>query len=315
MIDPAVLSKAEALANGLEISRNFNYATLAAFMAVYFDWLLTFDSEVKLIWNAQGLKMKILYLLTRYLSLLYSLPCLYYRFGNATTSECKTLFEGIGSMFAVSAVCAALVVTIRTWAVWGMSKPMTYILFGTFAVTASLILGFFVVGSLKDTTHLEDPTGILVGCTPDIGGLYLPASFVVHAAYDAIILLLMLIRAALLYRWGRNSRLFQALFRDGIMFYVYITGATIYIIWLTGNSDSPKFVVFAITNVVLLFNQGYYEAFMLPIQAAIRSISACRIILHVRMQYEELQLKGLPTSTSCPTVIQIEKGVIESHDE
>ncbi|KAF7783287.1 hypothetical protein Agabi119p4_2663 [Agaricus bisporus var. burnettii] len=296
MIDPAILSKAKALANGLEISRNFNYATLAAFMAVYFDWLLTFDSEVKLIWNAQGIKMKILYLLTRYLPLSFFLPYLYYRFGNATSSECKTLLDGIGSMFVVSAICAALVVAIRTWAIRGMSKPITYILFGTYAVTASLILGFFVVGSLKDTTHYEDPTGILMGCIPDYGGVYLPASFVVHAAYDAIILLLMLIRAALLYRWGRNSRLFQALCRDGIMFYVYIT-------------------VVAITNVVLLFSQGDYDAFMLPFQAAIRSISACRILLHVRMQYEELQLKGLPTSTSCPTVIQIEKGVIESHDE
>ncbi|EKM75952.1 hypothetical protein AGABI1DRAFT_131674 [Agaricus bisporus var. burnettii JB137-S8] len=270
MADPAILSMAKALAKGLEISRNFNYANLAAFTAVYFDWLLTFDSEVKLIWNAQGAKMKILYLFTRYLPLAYSPPYLYYRFGNSTSSECTALYKGIGSAFGVSSICAALVVTIRTWAVWGMNKPITYTLFGTYTVAASLILGFFAV-SLKYTTHDVEATGILKGCIPDIGSLYLPASFVVHAAYDAIILLLMLIRAALLF--------------------------------------------VSITNVVLLFNQGDYEAFMLPIQGAIRSISACRILLHVRMQYEELQLNGLSNITSCPTVVHIERGVLESRDE
>ncbi|XP_006460533.1 hypothetical protein AGABI2DRAFT_117476 [Agaricus bisporus var. bisporus H97] len=201
MADPAILSMAKALAKGLEISRNFNYANLAAFTAVYFDWLLTFDSEVKLIWNAQGAKMKILYLFTRYLPLAYSPPYLYYRFGNSTSSECTALYKGIGSAFGVSSICAALVVTIRTWAVWGMNKPITYTLFGTYTVAASLILGFFAV-SLKYTTHDVEATGILKGCIPDIGSLYLPASFVVHAAYDAIILLLMLIRAALLSQIG-----------------------------------------------------------------------------------------------------------------
>ncbi|KAF7783278.1 hypothetical protein Agabi119p4_2654 [Agaricus bisporus var. burnettii] len=258
MADAFNLSIAKA-ADGLQTSRIINYALMASVVIVYYDWLLTFDSEVKLIWNAKGVKIKLLYLPARYLPLAHSLPYLYYRFGSPTASE---------SMFVVGVICAALVVTLRTWAVWGMMRPMTYLLFGSYTVASVLILVFYIV-SLKYTSH-SVISWLPLGCIGEYQSYYLPAAFVVDATYETVILLFMLIRGASLYRWGKHSRLFQTIYSDGISFYVYITAVSA-------------------ANVALLFNQGDSGLYMLSIQAAIRSISACRIILHVRIQLNELQ--------------------------
>ncbi|XP_006460535.1 hypothetical protein AGABI2DRAFT_117478 [Agaricus bisporus var. bisporus H97] len=77
----------QKLAKGLEVSRDFGYSNVVGSAVVYFDWLLTLDAEIRLVWNAKGSKMKVLYLLTRYLPLVYSPLLLYYRFGNPTVSE------------------------------------------------------------------------------------------------------------------------------------------------------------------------------------------------------------------------------------
>ncbi|EKM82021.1 hypothetical protein AGABI1DRAFT_126369 [Agaricus bisporus var. burnettii JB137-S8] len=182
MADPVIAPLFKELAKGLLISRNINYATLAGFVTAYFDWLLTFDSEIKLIWNAKGVKMKVLYPITRYLPLVYSFVYLHYRFGHSTTSECDTLYKAGGTMFILAAIGAELIVTLRTWAVWGMAKPMAYALFG--AATATAVLSFVLwIISWRDISHLVI-SWLPLGCVPHYAS-YVPIVFVVEAAYDS----------------------------------------------------------------------------------------------------------------------------------
>ncbi|XP_006460453.1 hypothetical protein AGABI2DRAFT_117399 [Agaricus bisporus var. bisporus H97] len=296
MTDPAILSIAKELAEGLHTSRTVNYAHLSGFIIVllrqYFDWILTFDSEVRLIWSVEGVKMKVLYSLTRYLPLAYFPLFLNYRLITGhSESECNALYQAVGLMFTIGAICAALIVTIRTWAVWGKAKYMTYLLFGTYTVASVLILVFFIL-SVEYTTRVfysvllhtatemqnhsaADPVfkEFALGCNPKFETPYLPAAFVVEAVYDTAILLLMLIRGASLFRQGVDSRLFRTIYSDGILFYVYIS-------------------VISITNFGFLFSRGRYESFLLMFQGGARSIFACRIVLGIREQYEKLQAKG-----------------------
>ncbi|EKM75955.1 hypothetical protein AGABI1DRAFT_109057 [Agaricus bisporus var. burnettii JB137-S8] len=188
------MNEIQKLAKGLDVSRDFGYSNVVGSAVVYFDWLLTLDAEIKLVWNAKGSKMKVLYLLTRYLPLVYSPLLLYYRFGNPTVSECTAVYRSIGILFTVAAICAALVVTLRTWAVWDLKKPMTYLLFGTYTVTSILILVLYII-SWKYTSH-SVISGLPLGCIPEFQSFYLPAGFVSEAAYDTLILLLMLVRGA-----------------------------------------------------------------------------------------------------------------------
>ncbi|KAF7775846.1 hypothetical protein Agabi119p4_4239 [Agaricus bisporus var. burnettii] len=175
-------------------------------------------------------------------------------------------------MFTIGAICAAFIVTIRTWAVWGKEKYMTYLLFGTYTVASVLILVFFIL-SVEYTTHPVFNLGLALGCNPKFETPYLPTAFVVEAVYDTAILLLMLIRGASLFRQGIDSRLFRTIYSDGILFYVYIS-------------------IISITNFGFLFSRGRYESFLLMFQGGARSIFACRIVLRIREQYEKLQAKG-----------------------
>ncbi|XP_006462138.1 hypothetical protein AGABI2DRAFT_119000 [Agaricus bisporus var. bisporus H97] len=303
MADPVITPFIKELAKALQISRNVNYATLAGLVTAYFDWLLTFDSEVRLIWNANGVKIKVLYMITRYLPLVCPFLNLYYRFGDATTSECDALYKAGGTMFAVSAIGAALIVTLRTWAIWATAKPVIYALFGIVTVTVVLCFVLLFI-SWRDINHLTVALNLPFGCIPRYGSI-VPAAFLVEAAYDLVILLLLVTRAASLCehfpeqldlssskrlntdRWGRNSPLFQTVFYDGILLYVYIT-------------------VVSVANVVLLFSNSDYEPFLLPIQGTLRSVLSCRIVLHIRMKDDELVRDGLPTMSTCgPSTVQI----------
>ncbi|XP_006460450.1 hypothetical protein AGABI2DRAFT_178007 [Agaricus bisporus var. bisporus H97] len=157
MADATALQLVEEIAKGLQVSRNVNY----------FDWLLVSESEIRLVWNAEGVKMKVLYSLTRYLPIIY-FPLLVPwltdsdHFQNGyTDSECATLYKVISACFTIATHSAALVVTIRTWAVWGKAKYMTYILFGTYAVVFALILVFYII-SLKYTSQIKIQNFFLV---------------------------------------------------------------------------------------------------------------------------------------------------------
>ncbi|KAF7775849.1 hypothetical protein Agabi119p4_4242 [Agaricus bisporus var. burnettii] len=300
MADATALQLVEEIAKGLQVSRNVNYAYLASYMIVYFDWLLVSESEIRLVWNAEGVKMKVLYSLTRYLPIIYFPLLVPYHFQNGyTDSECATLYKVISASFMIATHSAALVVTIRTWAVWGKAKYMTYILFGTYAVVFALILVFYII-SLKYTSHPEVFRGFPFGCVPKYTSRYLPAALMVEAVYDTVITALMLIRGISLYQWGKNSRLFQTLYRDGIVFYVCIT-------------------VVSIANVVLSSSrplQGNYYVLLLTMQGGVRSVLACRIILHIRMQYDALQTNILPRPVikSDRTTVLIERSAIELRD-
>ncbi|KAF7776837.1 hypothetical protein Agabi119p4_5230 [Agaricus bisporus var. burnettii] len=295
-MDPAILLTAEELAIRLQDARNVNYVHLSGFIIVYFDWLLTFDSEIRLIWNMEGTQMKALYLLTRYLPLVYFPLSLHYRFSTGfPESKCNAIYQAVGAMFTIGAICVALIVTIRTWAVWGKAKYMTYLLFGTYTVASALIIILYRL-SLEYTTHPVFE-GLALGCNPKIETYYLPAAFVVEVVYDTAILLLMLIRGASHFRQGINSRLSRIVYSDGILFYVYIS-------------------IISIANFSLLFSRGDYKTFLFMFQGGARSVLACRIVLRIRVQYDKLQVKKpLNTKTGyAPQAVHIRTTVIHSSD-
>ncbi|KAF7776838.1 hypothetical protein Agabi119p4_5231 [Agaricus bisporus var. burnettii] len=281
MADPSTaLPLYEKIIPGLQAVTYTNYLYIASWAIAYYDWLLVLNYEIKLVWKREGVKMKILYSLTRYLPIIYLPILIPYRFNNSLTdAQCTNLYRGIGTTFTIHSLCAALVITIRTWAVWGKAKYMTYIAFGSYTVASTFIFIFYAI-SLKHTSHpkIEILEGLPTGCIPKYDSPYLPAAIVIEAFYDTATTVLMLIRGASLYRWGKHSRLFQTLYRDGIMFYVYITA-----------------ICFA--NAVLLFSKGNYSVLLLTMQGALRSVLACRIILHIRMQFDEMRSNTLSSGT------------------
>ncbi|KAG1798166.1 uncharacterized protein HD556DRAFT_1440511 [Suillus plorans] len=58
--------------SAINIARLGSYFLVAAFVAVMYDWALTFGQEVELIWRQRWSVMTVLYLGVRYLGILYA---------------------------------------------------------------------------------------------------------------------------------------------------------------------------------------------------------------------------------------------------
>ncbi|KAG2107474.1 uncharacterized protein F5147DRAFT_206170 [Suillus discolor] len=56
----------------INLDRFASYFPVAAFVAVTYDWSLTFGQEVELIWRQRWSLMTVLYLSVRYLGILYA---------------------------------------------------------------------------------------------------------------------------------------------------------------------------------------------------------------------------------------------------
>ncbi|EKM82140.1 hypothetical protein AGABI1DRAFT_90409 [Agaricus bisporus var. burnettii JB137-S8] len=132
IIDHSLVSP-EDIKAAVEVAINSQYTDLASLTILVFDWMLTFPSEVELVWGSKWSAMTILYFLTRYIPFVYLPANTRYIFNEGfTLSECKMLYSTVSSLFWIGILFAQLILTIRTWVIWGKSKKLAYWLFGLY---------------------------------------------------------------------------------------------------------------------------------------------------------------------------------------
>ncbi|XP_006464044.1 hypothetical protein AGABI2DRAFT_180157 [Agaricus bisporus var. bisporus H97] len=254
------------LEHAIKTSRNIFYAGLAAYTVLLFDWMLTLDSEIASIWKAKWNYTKVLYLLCRYFHFIdFPLFVRYLSTNTLSASQCKTVYEVGTSVFMAGVVCAELILTIRTWAVWAKGNYVAIGLFGSFLLiwAAVVVLAAFY---LRASNHLSSPLPSLLGCIIEGSGTYLASIFVVIAAHDTIMVVLMITRGIYALRSGGDSRLLKTVYGDGIAFYVYL-------------------FVLSVVNIAIIFNFSELVVLLVMMQGAIHSVLACRVVLHIRQHY------------------------------
>ncbi|KAF7776839.1 hypothetical protein Agabi119p4_5232 [Agaricus bisporus var. burnettii] len=220
---------------------NIQYAELAGATLLAFDWILNFSSEVEMIWKAKWNLVKVLYLITRYLPLAIIPLDLFYISGYFFLPACVAVYDTVMALFVISLLSAQLIFTLRTVAVWGKEKRVTYILFGAFS---------FIVIAIPTLTGLTLKSHRFVDVEVNSGKFcllrfeksygFLAATFVFVAAYDIVILIFMLTRRISVHQFSfplrslsttdhaqRDSRLLKRVYDDGIIFYVYIFGVSV----------------------------------------------------------------------------------------
>ncbi|KAJ3560684.1 hypothetical protein NP233_g10677 [Leucocoprinus birnbaumii] len=163
---------------------------VASITVLLYDYVLTLDLEIKLIWGANWNLGKVLYLLTRYLPFFDTAVVLYYQFSPVLTSkQCAIAYEYSAyflssGMFVVGMSIAELLLTIRTWAVWEKSTRLGVIL--SFLYMGFLVAEYLAVGLyLKSLRHEASPLQPLVTCFIDNMNRLLSVCWIVLMAYDA----------------------------------------------------------------------------------------------------------------------------------
>ncbi|KAF7775878.1 hypothetical protein Agabi119p4_4271 [Agaricus bisporus var. burnettii] len=268
IIDHSLVSP-EDIKAAVEVAINSQYTDLASLTILVFDWMLTFPSEVELVWGSKWSAMTILYFLTRYIPFVYLPANTRYIFNEGfTLSECKMLYSTVSSLFWIGILFAQLILTIRTWVIWGKSKKLAYWLFGLYGSVCIIIVTLSTF-HLEGTLHGPGETySNSCDATTQKSSRCLGAALTILAAYETVILTLIVVRGLSSHWPMGRSRLVKTIYCDGIRFYIYL-------------------FALGITNLVLIFRLPEYMTISLMLEGACYSVLSCRVILHIRQEFEE----------------------------
>ncbi|KAJ7132938.1 hypothetical protein C8R46DRAFT_1362386 [Mycena filopes] len=196
------------------------YVNAAATVILVFDWALTLQLEVSLIWPSKWSAAKILYLSSRYTPF-FDVPLeLYYLSGRLSFKRCAQVNTAIvcGTIFGLATSEAIFV--LRTYALSGRRRKVL-IIFGTMYLvsitTVVVVLGIF----LRAQEYSAFPLG-LPGCNITGGPLILAGlAFILLLLNETVLMSYTIWIGLKLYRRS-HSPLVETLYRDGITYFMLI---------------------------------------------------------------------------------------------
>ncbi|KIM37623.1 hypothetical protein M413DRAFT_258573 [Hebeloma cylindrosporum] len=232
--------------------------------------MLTFRMEVELVWGSKWNFMKGLYLFQRYLPFIDTVwLVLYHQTGtNLSPATCGRLYYASGAMMVAGFASSEMILTLRAWAVWNRSTRLAVILVILYICLWSsnfVLLGIF----LSSVTFGKAPFPGFTGCLVTHANHFLIYTWSELIAWDALVLVLMLIPGIGAYRSGGNSALMKAVYRDGAIYYLYL------------------FTLSAINIVVVSVLPPQYQHLLTSAERVLHSMLTSRVLLHIRSHTSE----------------------------
>ncbi|KZP01208.1 hypothetical protein CALVIDRAFT_559841 [Calocera viscosa TUFC12733] len=275
----------QALAQALAVAQ---YGDCVAGTLTAYDYILTFKQERDLIWKAKWTPVKALFLFIRYSVMLDMIGFFYIDFGQQVSDRsCTVVMNIVLANICTVNLCAALVIALRTWAIWERGRICGVIIGVAWSVIVVLAI-YFTVYVIQGASEYEisDFAGF-----PGCGATNTPESlaaaqksYMVLATYEGLIFLMTVIRGIrYLYR---PSSLTFVLYRDAFL-------ASTCLLTLT--------IVIAVSSA--LNSDFFHIPFMLSL--ALYSIAPCRIILNLRESASSLDRWDLSTTSTNQTHLNI----------
>ncbi|KAK7065080.1 hypothetical protein R3P38DRAFT_2490995, partial [Favolaschia claudopus] len=243
-----------------------------------FDYLLTLNLEITLVWPRRWSISKILFMLSRYLPFAEVPLLLYYIFSvNPSLMACKIVNSAliIARLSGISLAEAILV--LRTYAVSGQNARILRIFGSVWAVgvTTSLVTLSLFIRSSKCKSyplfHAITPLN-LQGC--DLAGgtfILVGIPFIILVLNELLLMIYTLWVGLKTYRHSRNP-LVVTLYVDGMMYFVFLSG-----------SSSPPPLGWSIANLItLIAGPAHSQDLLNGLVRVLHAALSCRIILHVR---------------------------------
>ncbi|KAI0783204.1 hypothetical protein C8Q75DRAFT_811023 [Abortiporus biennis] len=192
---------------------------VAATALLAFDYLITLHSETQLIWPSTFNAMKFLFLLNRYLPWADVILSLYHQTNrHISLSACQTTYVAAGWLVVFGIIIAEVILIIRTLAVWGNNRRIFIILVLVSFAAALGVLGIERVYNQSITFAIKPE----LGCVLTSGKPLIAFSFVIVIIFETFLLALTLVKGIQHYRFSDNPSIIAVLYRDGILFYLYM---------------------------------------------------------------------------------------------
>jgi len=243
------------LMNGMYIS--------AAALLVY-DYMLTIHLEIKFIWSLRWRYTEVIFLLVRYMPFIGTVFTLYNQLSFETSPKtCKMTYPVTVWLVILKLILAEVILAVRTWAIWRRNRIVGVSLAAL--TIANLVVQCIMANSFVNSLeYAPPPYPGFRGCFVTKDSRILWASCASLAAVEAIVLAFIAISAFRTYKQNNKNKFSYVIYRDGIMFYVYLLCITV--------ANGGILIAAPIGLTVLLA----------PLEDVLYSVFTARIILNIR---------------------------------
>ncbi|KAJ8088358.1 hypothetical protein PM082_022431 [Marasmius tenuissimus] len=230
-----------------------------------YDVLLNLDVEIQHVWRRKWTFITFIYLLQRYLPFFDTTGLvLHHQLGeDLTIKYCELNYHINGWCFIIGIVLSEILLTLRLWAVWKRSIPVAFGLVAFFLgcwIPCYILFNTF----LNSTQFANPPLPHFRGCFISGGSHILYLCWVLMMVYDSGTLIMILIPGIAAFRLGGSSELVKAVYRDGVMYYVYL------------------FLVSMVNVIIILTLPPDLVHLLSSFERVLHSILVSRAVLHIR---------------------------------
>ncbi|EJD44943.1 hypothetical protein AURDEDRAFT_166130 [Auricularia subglabra TFB-10046 SS5] len=159
---------------------------------------------------------------------------------------------------------SSMILILRTWALWGAKRSILFSL-ALFLVAVATADSVIVASWIKNTVFIRasDAIPVLHGCVIESSTNHVGYGWIVLTSFELVIVILTLIKGFEHFRVGQ-SNLIMSLYRDGILFFVYL-------------------FVLSLCNLLFIFTSPKeYVVMFGPMQRSFNAILSCKIVMHLQ---------------------------------
>jgi len=236
-----------------------NYASVAFVTIALYDYLLTLGEEVEFVWQQKMSFGNVLFILNRYMPMIDLVIYL-----SLQEDELCLAFIRLNTWMRLFCyVVINMLLLLRTWALWGMSK--------TILICLSILMAVCVVAASGPSLYIS----FAVIEVPSLGSIQtclyaIPRAEIVYIycvsliVFDSAVMILTLIKAVPARQSNGLTPLITQLLKDGIQYFIIIFLTAILIIIMAGVAPGSL-----VTTVLNLYS-------------VLTSTLGCRLILNLR---------------------------------
>lgn len=256
------------------------YADIAAITLLLHDYFLTIHLEINYVWNSKWSFVKLLYLIIRYIPFITLIFVFALNIPGLETQNCMSITRAYVVMLTFGSGICEIILTLRTWAICGRGAKMgiAFLLFFLFKTMIAYVLEGFWWSQLQYMlwpTGQDDSTGL---CLVVHSSKIVWGSWITVVVFETVVVFLLALQATSAYKSGGVSELALVVYRDGLMYYVYLMAA---------------FIAAAVS--IILLPPEMYRFLSGPAHAVHVSLTA-RVILHARKQAHITRIHEIPMS-------------------
>ncbi|KAF9523004.1 hypothetical protein CPB83DRAFT_863575 [Crepidotus variabilis] len=213
---------------------------LAALIILLYDYIITFEDEIELVWSKRFSFGTALFVITRYLPFI-DMPILLAlrKMTNLTIHQCDSTFAATTTFQMIGIAVAELILVLRTIAIWRRNLYIAATLISLFTLSFAFCLYFTVVYTTTSVyTSERDSPCVLISVNKIVF-----VDFIIIIFMESVVVVLTIIKAVQHAGQTTSSWVFQ-LYSRGIFYFVLILGVSILNLLLVLLSPPPSKLLF-----------------------------------------------------------------------